>query len=100
VISKHADRCGAQAGPLASYTGEKTLFQNEIKQINKFENFMDLATYLARKKESYLRHAQGFWGRWTKKECPGISWPNSDGRRKSSGKMMAWKRISTPRRVP
>ena len=56
--------------PLASYMGEKTLFQNEIKQINKFENFLELATYLARKKESYLRHAQGFWGQWTKKRVP------------------------------
>jgi len=68
--SVHADRCGAQAGPLASYMGEKTLFQNEIKQINKFENFLELATYLARKKENYLRHAQGFWGKWTKKRVP------------------------------
>ena len=58
------------ATPLASYTGEKTLFQNEIKQINKFENFLELATYLARKKESYLRHAHGFWGQWTKKRVP------------------------------
>ena len=62
--------CGAQAGPLASYKGEKTLFQNEIKQITKFQNFLELATYLARKKESYLRHAQGFWGQWTKKRVP------------------------------
>ena len=56
--------------PLASYKGEKTLFQNEIKQINKFENFLELATYLVRKKENYLRHAQGFWGQWTKKRVP------------------------------
>lgn len=56
--------------PLASYKGEKTLFQNEIKQINKFENFLELATYLARKKENYLWHAQGFWGQWTKNRVP------------------------------
>ena len=57
--------------PLASYRGEKALFQNEIKQINKFENFPELATYLGRKKESYLLHAQGFWGQWTKKK---VTW--------------------------
>ncbi|MFH1489367.1 MAG: PglZ domain-containing protein, partial [Pseudomonadota bacterium] len=57
--------------PLASYRGEKTLFQNEIKQISKFENFPELATYLGRKKESYLLHAQGFWGQWTKKK---VTW--------------------------
>lgn len=57
--------------PLASYKGEKTLFHNEIKQINKFDNFLELATYLARKKESYLCHAQGFWGQWTKKR---VTW--------------------------
>lgn len=56
--------------PLASYRGERTLFENETKQINKFENFIDLATYLARKKESYVHHAQGFWGQWTKKRVP------------------------------
>jgi hypothetical protein len=53
--------------PLASYKGEKTLFLEEIKQIEKFKNFQDLATYLARKRESYLRHTLGFWGQWTKK---------------------------------
>ncbi|MFH1148378.1 MAG: PglZ domain-containing protein [Pseudomonadota bacterium] len=57
--------------PLASYKGEKTLFQNEMEQINKFENFLELATYLARKEESYLRHAQGFWGQRTKKR---VAW--------------------------
>lgn len=57
--------------PLASYKGEKTLFQNEIKQINKFDHFEELATYLARKKEDYLCHAQGFWGQWSKKR---VAW--------------------------
>ena len=57
--------------PLASYKVEKTLFQNEIDQINKFENFPELAIYLGRKKESYLLHAQGFWGQWTKKK---VTW--------------------------
>jgi hypothetical protein len=56
--------------PLASYRAEKTSFENEIKQINKFENYLELATYLTRKKESYMNHAQGFWGQWTKKRVP------------------------------
>ena len=56
--------------PLASYKGERALFENELKQIIKFENFTELATYLARKKESYVHHAQGFWGQWTKRRVP------------------------------
>ncbi len=62
-----AERSCTLSEPLVSYRGEKTLFQNEIKQISKFGNFSELATYLGRKKESYLLHAQGFWGQWTKK---------------------------------
>jgi hypothetical protein len=56
--------------PFASYRAEKTSFENEIKQIYKFEDFLGLATYLTRKKESYLHHAQSFWGQWTKKRVP------------------------------
>jgi len=62
-----SERLSNLAEPLASYKGEKALFENEINQINKFANFQELATYLGRKKESYLLHAQGFWGQWTKK---------------------------------
>jgi hypothetical protein len=65
-----ADSSCTLSDPLASYRGEKTLFENEIKQINKFENYIELATYIARKKEGYLHHAQGFWGQWTKKKVP------------------------------
>ena len=57
--------------PLASYKGEMTLFQEEIKQINQFDNFLELATYLERKRESYQQHAKSFWGRSTKKK---VSW--------------------------
>lgn len=64
------DHSNASSPPLASYMGERALFENEIKQINKLENFLEVATYLARKKEGYLNHAQGFWGQWTKKRVP------------------------------
>ncbi|MDP2646836.1 MAG: hypothetical protein Q8P24_18020 [Desulfobacterales bacterium] len=56
--------------PLASYKGEKILFLEEIKQINRFAHFQELATYLGRKTESYRQHARGFWGQWTKKRVP------------------------------
>ena len=56
--------------PLASYKGEKILFQEEIKQINRFEHFPELATYLDRKTESYRQHAKGFWGQWASKRVP------------------------------
>jgi hypothetical protein len=65
-----AESSGAMLVPMASCKAEKTLFENEIRQINKFDNFMELATYLARKKESYLHHAQSFWGKWAKKKVP------------------------------
>jgi len=69
--SMTSDNSCAIADPLASHKGEQALFQNEIKAICKFENFPDLAIYLGRKKESYLRHAKGFWGQWTKKR---VTW--------------------------
>ena len=56
--------------PMASYKGEKALFQNEIEQIRTFESFSELATYLARKKESCQQHALSFWGKWTQKKVP------------------------------
>jgi hypothetical protein len=59
------------AEPLASYKGEKAVFQNELNRIRKFVSFQELATYLGRKKESYQAHAQGFWGQWTKKR---VTW--------------------------
>jgi len=64
------ERSFAVSEPLASYKGEKTVFQEEIKQINRFDNFQERATYLSRKTENYLRHARGFWGQWTKKRVP------------------------------
>jgi hypothetical protein len=56
--------------PLASYKGEKALFQNEINQIKQFDHFLELATYLGRKGEFYRKHARGFWGEWSKKRVP------------------------------
>ncbi|OIP89377.1 MAG: hypothetical protein AUK26_11700 [Syntrophaceae bacterium CG2_30_58_14] len=58
------------ADPLASYRGEKAQFQNEIKQIKQFDNFLELATYVGRKTEHYQLHAQGFWGEWSKNRVP------------------------------
>lgn len=58
------------AEPLASHKAERALFQDETNRIKKLEVFQDLATYLARKKEGYRRHAGGFWGQWTKKRVP------------------------------
>jgi len=54
--------------PLASYKGENILFREEINQINRFENFPELATYLGRKTESYEKHAKGFWGQWASRK--------------------------------
>lgn len=61
---------GKLAEPLASYKGEKALFQNEIDQIKQFDHFLELATYLGRKAEHYQKHARGFWGEWSKKRIP------------------------------
>ena len=45
--------------PLASYKGEKTLFRNEIKQINAFRSFREQATYLSRTTQAHGWHRIG-----------------------------------------
>jgi hypothetical protein len=51
------------ADPLASYKAEKAVFQNEIDQINTFENFSEIATYLSRKKRK-VEDADKDFGRY------------------------------------
>jgi hypothetical protein len=86
--------------PLASYKGERALFQNELERIKRFDSFQDLATYLARNKERYLHHAGGFWGQWTKKR---VSWDILAGLgraaevlKEDDGVEAAWSKLEDP----
>ncbi|MFH1983214.1 MAG: PglZ domain-containing protein [Pseudomonadota bacterium] len=80
--------------PLASFKAETVLFQEELSQIKAFDKSQELAIYLARKTESYRRHAQGFWGQRTNRKVPWESLAAvgqaADVFRKNDGAERAW----------
>jgi len=75
--------------PLASFKGERALFEDELKQIAKFENLRNWRRILPEKEKAMaiMRKVSGANGR--RKRCPGISWPISGQQLRYFGKMTA-----------
>jgi hypothetical protein len=58
---------------LASRAAEETLFQRDVEQLAKLENFEPLAQCMEDREPLYASHARGFWGSRAERKVPWMS---------------------------